>query len=175
MELLPAFAISLGFLVARLISRAERRWPQHAQLVLLAAIVIILINTFALIRHTPLVLAEAIENSRTRIPFEAAYATALNQLPPQGPILVWTSDHIGAFQRAGIPLRRTINESDYYQWNAALRHPAQSAEWVITSDHDAVEQAVKAHPEGLKLLDIVCSSGQPCVRFYHSSEYVSEK
>jgi hypothetical protein len=175
MELLPAFAISLGFLVARLISRAERRWPQHAQLVLLAAIVIILINTFALIRRTPLVLAEAIENSRTRIPFEAAYATALNQLPPQGPILVWTSDHIGAFQRAGIPLRRTINESDYYQWNAALRHPAQSAEWVITSDHDAVEQAVKAHPEGLKLLDIVCSSGQPCVRFYHSSEYVSEK
>lgn len=171
MELLPAFAISLGFLVARFITRAERRWPAHAPLALLAAIVIILVDTSALTRGTPLVLAEAIENARTRIPFETAYATALDRLPPQVPILVWTSDHIGAFQRAGIPLRRTINESDYYAWNAALQHPAQSAEWVIASDQDAVAQAVAAHPEGLKLLDIVCSTGQPCVRFYRSTRY----
>ena len=53
MELLPAFALSLGFLVARLITQAERRWPRHAPLVLLAAIVIILINTATLIHKTP--------------------------------------------------------------------------------------------------------------------------
>jgi len=121
------------------------------------------------VRSTPLVLREAIENSRTRIPFEGAYARALEQLPPRGAILVWTSDHIGAFQRAGIPLRRTINETDYYEWIPALQHPAQSAAFVIAADHDAVAQAVAAHPEGLTLLDIVCSSGQPCIRFYRST------
>jgi hypothetical protein len=169
MEMLPAFALSLGFLVARLITRAQVRWPRHAPLILLAAIVLIILDSSALIRGTPLVLAEGIENSRTRVPFETAYARALQQLPPQGMILVWTSDHIGALQRAGIPLRRTINETDYYQWKPALEHPAQSAAWVIASDNDAVAQAVTAHPEGLKLLDIVCSSGQPCVRFYRST------
>ena len=169
MEMLPAFALSLGFLAARLVKRAEYRWPRHAQLILLAAIVAILINTAALIRGTPLVLAEGIENSRTRIPFETAYAAALQHLPKHGMILVWTSDHVGAFQRAGIPLRRTINETDYYQWNAALAHPAQAAEWVIAADHDAVAAAVAAHPEGLHLVDIVCSTDQPCLHFYHSN------
>src|SRR6202042_2653379 len=94
----------------------EKRWPRNAQLILLAAIVLILVGCSLLIRSTPLVLREAIENSRTRIPFEQAYARALEQLPSRGEILVWTSDHIGAFQRAGIPLRRTINETDYYEW-----------------------------------------------------------
>ena len=171
MEMLPIFALSLGFLVAWLITRAESRWPRHAQLILLAAMVLIMVDTAALLRATPLVLGEAIANSRTRIPFEAAYARALDQLPPEGPILVWTSDHIGAFQRAGIPLRRTINETDYYQWKAALAHPAQSAQWVIAADHDAVSAAVAAHPQGLTLLNIVCSSGQPCVKFYRSDLY----
>ncbi len=169
MEMLPVFALSLGFLVARLLTRTEQRWPRHAQLILLAAMVLIMVDSIVVMRSTPIVLGEAIANSRTRVPFEAAYARALDQLPPQGAILVWTSDHIGAFERAGIPLRRTINETDYYQWNASLQHPAQSAAWVIAADHDAVAQAVAAHPEGLKLIDIVCSTGQPCVKFYRST------
>jgi hypothetical protein len=169
MEMLPIFALSLGFLVAWLMNTTEKRWPRYAPLILLAGIVLIILDCSTLIRSTPLVLREAIENSRTRIPFEQAYAHALQQLPPNGVILVWTSDHIGAFQRAGIPLRRTINETDYYQWKPALEYPAQSAAFVITSDHDAVAQAVDAHPEGLTLLNIVCSTGQPCIRFYKSS------
>jgi len=147
----------------------RKRWSRYAPLILLASIIFIIVDCRTLMRSTPLVLREAIENSRTRIPFEQAYARALEQLPPRGEILVWTSDHIGAFQRAGIPLRRTINETDYYQWIPALQHPAQSAAFVIAADHDAVAQAVAAHPEALTLLDIVCSSGQPCIRFYRSN------
>ena len=169
MEMLPIFALSLGFLVAWLMNMTEKRWPRYAPLILLAGIVMIILNCSALIRSTPLVLREAIENSRTRIPFEQAYARALEQLPPNGTILVWTSDHIGAFERAGIPLRRTINETDYYQWKPALEHPAQSAAFVVAADRDAVAQAVAAHPEGLTLLNIVCSTGQPCIRFYRSN------
>lgn len=169
MELLPIFALSLGFLAAWLMNMMEKRWPRYAPLILLAGIVLILLDASALLRATPIVLKEAIANSRTRIPFEQAYARALQQLPPNGPILVWTSDHIGAFERAGIPLRRTINETDYYRWKPSLDHPAQSAAFVIAADHDAVAQAVAAHPQGLTLLNILCSTGQPCVRFYRSS------
>jgi len=169
MEMLPIFGLSLGFLVAWLMGLMEKRWPREASLILLAAMVLIIVDCSALMRSTPLVLREAIENSRTRIPFEAAYARALDQLPAEGTILVWTSDHIGAFQRAGIPLRRTINETDYYQWKPALEHPAQSAAFVIAADQDAVARAVKAHPQGLTLVNIVCSTGQPCVRFYRSN------
>lgn len=168
MEMLPAFALGLGFLAAWLIERAELRWPTHAQLILLASMLLIFIDTAVLIHATPLVFGEAIVNSKTRVPFEAAYARALEQLPPTGKILVWTSDHPGAFERAGIPLRRTINETDYYRWKPALDHPAQSAAFVVASDHDAVAQAVAAHAQGLTLIDIVCSTGQPCVRFYRS-------
>ncbi len=169
MEMLPIFALSLGFLAAWLMNTTEKRWPRYAPLILLTGIVLILLDASALLRATPLVLKEAIANSRTRIPFEQAYARALEQLPPNGPILVWTSDHVGAFERAGIPLRRTINETDYYHWKPALDHPAQSAAFVIAADHDAVAQAVAAHPQGLTLLNIVCSTGQPCIRFYRSS------
>jgi hypothetical protein len=169
MEMLPIFALSLGFFVAWLVGLTEKRWSRYSPLILLAAIVLIIVNCSAVMRATPLVLREAIENSRTRIPFEQAYARALEQLPPQGEILVWTSDHIGAFERAGIPLRRTINETDYYQWIPALKHPAQSAAFVIAAGHDAVAQAVEAHPQGLTVFNIVCSTGQPCVRFYRSN------
>jgi hypothetical protein len=168
MEMLPGFALGLGFLVTWLIARAETRWHRHAQLILLASMLLIFADSAFLIRSTPLVLGEAIANARTRVPFEAAYARALERLPPEGKILVRTSDHPGAFERAGIPLRRTINETDYYRWTPALQHPAQSAAFVIASDHDAVAKAVAAHPQGLSLINIVCSTGQPCVRFYRS-------
>ena len=69
-------------------------------------------------------------------------------------------------QRAGIPLKRTINENDYYQGPPALEHPAQSAAIVVTTEGDAVARAVAAHPEGLTLVDVVCSTGQPCARIY---------
>jgi hypothetical protein len=169
MEMLPAFALSLGFLVARLMYRTERRWPRYAPMLLMGTLLLMVVDGVALLHESPLVLREAIANSRTRISFEKAYATVLDELPRQGTILAYMSNHVGAFQDAGIPLRRTINETDFYQWKAALQHPAESAEWVIAVDHNAVAEAVKEHPEGLKLMSIVCSTGQPCVRFYQST------
>ena len=68
----------------------------------------------------PLVLKEALVNSTTRVPFERNLALVLEDLPPGAPILMQESDHIGALQDAGIPLRQTINESDYDSWHAAL-------------------------------------------------------
>jgi hypothetical protein len=135
--------------------------------------VLIVANSALLLRARPLVLDEAIANSRTRIQYEVAYANALAALPPNSIILAYTSEHVGAFQRAGIALKRTINESDYYEWAPALKNPAQAADYVIATDSDRVAQAVAAKPDSLTLINIVCSTGQPCARFYRSDRRVS--
>jgi len=119
----------------------------------------------------PLVLKEALVNATTRVPFERNLALALNDLPPGAPILMQESDHIGALQDAGIPLRQTVNESDYDSWHAALGDPKDHAEFVVAFAGDAVSKAVAEHPEGLRELSILCTTGQPCARIYQSERY----
>ena len=81
------------------------------------------------------------------------------------------SDHVGALQDAGIPLRQTINESDYDSWHAALQMPAEHAAFVIALAGDEVSKAVQQHPEGLQELTIMCSTGPPCARIYQSLRF----
>jgi len=81
------------------------------------------------------------------------------------------SDHVGALQDAGIPLRQTLNENDYDSWHAALQAPADHAAFVVALAGDAVSQAVEEHPEGLQELTILCSTGQPCARIYQSQRF----
>jgi hypothetical protein len=169
MELLPAFALFLGFLVAWLSALADRK-KQHTGLAVVAIAALLIVADYAmLVRAKPIVFQEAEANSATRIPFESALSRALKELPRARRILMYTSEHIGALQQAGIPLKQTINEGDYYQWPGALANPAGAAPWVVAIDGDAVSQAIKAHPQGLEIQDVICSTGQPCARIYHSS------
>jgi hypothetical protein len=172
MEMLPVFALSLGFLVAFISDRTARYRPTIARWIPATVALLIVANNAVLLRATPLVLDEAIANSRTRIPFEVAYAHALQLLPQDATILAYTSDHIGAFQRAGIALKHTINETDYYQWEPALKDPAKAADFVVTTDGDPVAKAVASQSQGLTLINIVCSTGQPCVRVYSSDRHL---
>jgi hypothetical protein len=119
----------------------------------------------------PLVLKEALVNATTRVPFERNLAVVLEDLPPGVPILMAESDHIGALQDAGIPLRQTINESDYDSWHVALEDPAGHAAYVIAFSGDAISKAVAEHPAGLQELTILCGTGQPCARVYQSDRY----
>jgi len=173
MEMLPAFALFSAMLVGWTLDLTRKKTPKAEPWVLFAVFLAIAINSAALARATPLVLQEAIANSRTRIPFEQAIARTLFPLSVRvpGPILMYTSEHIGALQRAGIPLKRTINEGDYYQWSGALRGPAVAASLVVAIDGDAVAKAVKEHPEGLELLTVICSTDQQCARIYLSQEW----
>ncbi|HET8636789.1 MAG TPA: glycosyltransferase family 39 protein [Acidobacteriaceae bacterium] len=168
MEMLPVFALALGFLAAWIARQASNRRPALGAWAIGILAALILANCYLLVRATPLVLREMIANSRTRIPFEVAYARGLQSLPSDSIILAYTSEHPGAYQRAGVPLKRTINESDYYRWKPALADPAKAADYVITTDDDPVAKAVAAHPADLTLIDIICSTGQPCARIYHS-------
>ncbi len=169
MEMLPAFALSLAWLVFQASAWLRARSPRAAGYAVIAAAGLFVANDAALAHEGPLVLGEARVNSRTRIPFEAGLARALDQLPPSGLILMYTSDHIGAVQQAGIPLVRTVNDSDWLLWQRALADPARAARFAVALDGDPVAAAIKARPEGLQILDVICSTGQPCARIYEST------
>jgi len=170
MEMLPVFAFFVAAFAGWLMDAVRIFDRRAAGWVLAAMFGLIVLNSVVVTRANPLVLQEALANSRTRIPFEQALARSLEPLSrrAKGPILMYTSEHIGALQRAGIPLKRTINEGDYYDWPGALRDPAGAASLVVAIDGDAVATAVKEHPEGLELLTVICSTDQQCARIYVS-------
>jgi hypothetical protein len=203
METLPAlalFACVAAAEVERRFSRprgAEAGGAVRVRPVYLVALALVLVNPVAMIygtaavewcvshvRHRPstalaiysppLVLKEALVNASTRVPFERNLALVLEDLPPGVSILMAESDHIGALEDAGMPLKQTINETDYDSWHAALGDPAGRAAYVIAMDGDAVATAVAEHSGGLSELSIICTTGQPCARIYQSERYMTQ-
>lgn len=161
-----------------------------AEALLPASLILIVLNTFLMfgtvgtlyeaithrkpwvwVGRPPLVFDEAVVNSRTRIPFERAIAAELLRAPGNATIMIDTTDHIGAVQDAGIPLRRLISPLDSQRFDEAKSAPALHANLVVAMDRDPVAAAVKAHPEGLAEIEILCHTGQPCARIYRSDAF----
>jgi hypothetical protein len=174
MELLPALAVSMFLAVEWVQLRWSRSQPRKASLLHPIALAVIALNTVVMMYFVPLVLKEGIVNSTTRISLEKGIARELRMLPPGVPILMYNSDHIGALQDAGIPLKQTLNEGDYVSWKAALDDPAKQAAYVIAIKGDPVSKAVDANSRGLTELMVLCTTGQPCARIYRSDVYGSE-
>lgn len=187
MELLPGFAI-FGALLASGAFRAFRLWRRRRNLrsthglriavprietgAFILLLLLIGLNCFLLLRPGPLVFREAWANSRSRIPFDRALSNALLSLPGQGAILIDASRTAGAIEQSGIPLRRTVNEADPRAWREALQNPAQSAPAVVALDGGPLAKAIKRKPEGLDLIQIICSTGEPCARIYRSTIFL---
>ena len=171
MEMLPALAIFACIAAGWLQQRWSSSQPLLVRLMPPVALFLVASNTIAMMYRVPLVLKEAMMNSTTRIAFEQAIADELKTFPPGVPILMYNSDHVGALQRAGIPLKQTISETDYDTWKVALADPAKHAAYVVAIAGDPVSSAVTAHPDGLNELVVVCTTGQPCMRVYRSSHF----
>jgi hypothetical protein len=171
MELLPALAVFAALALGRLDERWKTSLPLGARLLQPVTILLVVLSAVGMMYRIPLVLKEAQVNAVTRVAFEAAVARELKSLPAGVPILMYNSEHIGALQQAGIPLRQTLNEGDYDSWKAALDAPARNAAYVVAMAGDPVSQAVAGHPQGLTELTVLCTSGQPCARIYRSEIY----
>ncbi|MGA9425265.1 MAG: hypothetical protein WBV33_09320, partial [Terracidiphilus sp.] len=68
----------------------------------------------------------------------------------------------------GIPLRQTVNESDKEFYQAALADPAGHAGVVLAFAGDEIDQAARAHPQGLKLVARFQWPGQASASLYVS-------
>jgi len=178
MEMLPAFAV-FGALTAERIglwlSGKTESWAKlTARFLQPAAMVLCVANCVAMMYAVPLVLKEGIVNAATRVPFEHQLSVVLDEIPRDVPVMMSTSAHVGAVQVAGRSLKSMVSEGDDQSWQIALKDPAANAAYVISMVGDPVEAAVKAHPEGLTELEVICSRGQPCARVYQSKVWVPQ-
>jgi hypothetical protein len=156
LQLLPAVAVFVAALFESLAIL-----PRARVAAIVAGFALIAGSSLASWRGTPICQREAQVNSVTRVPFERALARELARLPATARFLMFTGSHPGALQAAGIPMRRTVNESLHPEWEQALADPAAAADYV-----DPVAAAVAAHPQNLEVLVIVETPGQGRATIY---------
>ena len=159
LQLLPAFSVGFAILLyASVRSILEIRLRAASAFVLVAFVV----ASYASIwRSSPITLQEAQINMRTRNQLENELAVWLEHLPANTTLLMYLGDHVGAIQRAGLPLSRTINEGNHRVWKQptdpeglwerALANPSHYADYVLAFEGDPVWKAV----HDLKLQEIV--------------------
>ncbi len=171
MEMLPVLALFGTYALVLLVERLGELRPLAVRFVQPVALMLVALNLVLMVHATPLVLKEAMVNSRGRMALEQPLAQQLMTFLPGSTILMENSEHVGALQTAGIPLKQTIGPSDYYRWRDAMRAPAETANYVVAVAGDDIAKAVARHPEGLTELTILCSTNQPCVRVYQSDRF----
>jgi hypothetical protein len=156
---------ALGFSLA---ARAghSRAWRAAA---VMAALIFLGGSYTSAWRATPICIREARANGSGRQRFELALAHEIEKLPPAARLLMSTGDHPGALQRAAIPLRRTINETNHPAWEQALADPAHHADYVVALEGDAVARAVLRHAESLDPVAVVDTPRQPRTTLYKST------
>jgi hypothetical protein len=171
MEMLPAFALGLGFaaqFALGAVSSFKPRWAGYAAGLLFAMAAL---NAMQMVRERPLVYVEGTKNIEARRPLERTIPPALWALLAERPnamVLMDTSVYPEIVALTGIPLRQTINESDLKIYRDALASPAARADIVLAFDGDEIDRAVKAHPEGLRAVGRFSAPGPPTGTIYLS-------
>jgi hypothetical protein len=172
LQLLPLFAVCGAIIVASLLDRAR---SNSTSCVMAGAAVLLVSASYASVwRSQPIAYHEAWVNSRTRLALEAALARELVKLPPDSTILMYSGDHVGALQQAGIPLRRTINEGNHRPWKKpsdpeglwerTLADPARYADYALAMQGDPVDEALSGRH--LQTLVKIHTTGQPEATLY---------
>jgi hypothetical protein len=174
-EMLPAFAVFVAIAAYGLMRFAatNRTRLVIATTVFLAMPAVSYVQVF---RAGAVSNEEAVINSRTRIALETELARHLQALPPTSTFVMYVGGHVGAFQQAGIPLARVINEGNHRPWKRpsdpdglwekALQHPAAYADYVIAFDGDPV--AIGVERSELTALAILRVTGQPQATIYRT-------
>src|SRR6185437_13591318 len=130
MEMLPAFAVGLGFIAQLMIAVFREFKRSLVPFAATAIYAIVSVNAWAVLRDHPLTYIEGTKNIESRRAFEVEIPPALRSLlatRPGGMVLMETSVYPNLVAFTGIPLRQTINESDKEYYSAALAAPATHA------------------------------------------------
>ena len=171
MELLPAFALSLGFVAHFFLAGVcafKLQWVKYASVLLVALAVW---NEWKVTAENPLIYIEGIKNIEARRPLEQQIPSVLRALlatRPGGLVLMKTSVYPNLVAFTGIPLRQTLNEGDGKYYSGALASPAKHAAIIVAFDGDEIDKAVKAHSTGLTAIGRYSAPGQPTGTVYVS-------
>ena len=151
LEILPAFAVFAALamhFVAGLVQNSTGK-----SLVRVAVFIFVAGSYWSVWHARPVCYREAWINSHSRIALESELAATLKTLPANSTILMYLGDHVGALQRAGIPLQRVINEGNHRTWRQpadpqglwerALSNPGGLADFVIATEGDLISTSVQ--------------------------------
>jgi hypothetical protein len=180
LELLPAIAVFVAA-IPWAVSRLHRRWLAVVTTLVLFLAVLLAFSSSAwcFSRRSqdrnwgrkwmiPICYREAWANSRSRRQLEAQVAQALEAIPQDSTILMYTSDYVGAIQKSGIHLDHTVSECTRFAWDSARSAPFMGADYIVAVAGDPVAEAVAINPRGLTKVAIVRTPGKPEVTIYRS-------
>jgi hypothetical protein len=152
LQLLPAVAVCSAVVLDALFSTIRSLRMQQAIALIAAGF---WFWTSVQTAGNPASFLEARENMRGRVALQERLAVELQRLPASASILMALRDFPGAPQRAGVPLRRLINENDqrfWIQprdedglWTRALQNPQQYADYAVGFAGDPVDAAAAQH------------------------------
>ncbi len=181
LELLPAIAVFVA-VIPFAVSRLHRRWLTVGATAALLIIALLAYSSSAWCfskrsqEHSwgrkwmiPICYREAWANSRSRLQLESQVAQALMPIPDDSTILMYTSDYVGAIQKAGIHFKRVISESTFIAWDSARSAPFAGADYIVAIAGDPVAEAVRVNPRGLTKVAIIHTLGKPEVTIYRGS------
>jgi hypothetical protein len=174
LEMLPAFAVFIGIGAYGLIRFVS---TTRSRLVITILFLAFVSASYVQVwRKDPVSFEEAVVNSRSRIALESAVAARLELLPSDSTFLMYSGDHVGALQQAGISLSRVINEGNHRPWRGAsdpnglweraLKDPSAYANYVVAFDSDPVASSVNRND--LATLVIVRVTGQSQATIYRT-------
>jgi 4-amino-4-deoxy-L-arabinose transferase-like glycosyltransferase len=172
LELLPAIAVFTAVTAYFLLSLAQNN---KARTYAVCLMLILVAASYGFIwRAQPICFREAWANSRSRIAFETELAANLRKISPDSTLLMYLGDHVGALERAGIPLRRVINEGNHRPWQhpsdpdglweRALANPPQYADYVVAMEGDPVARDVQT--QQLSSMVVIRTVGEPAATIY---------
>jgi hypothetical protein len=177
LELLPAFALGVGFAAAFALAAIREFKPKLIPIAAGVMILVVAVNSFVVLRDRPIVYVEGTHNIESRQPFELEIPPAMRAVlatRPGGPVLMNTSVYPQIVASSGIPLRQTINEGDQALYTDALAAPAERAAVVLAFAGDQIDHAVKAHPAGLREVGRFTPPGQPAGTLYVSDTWQAQ-
>jgi len=177
LELLPAFALGVGFAAAFVFAAVREFKPQAVRAAAVVMFGIVIWNAAEMLRERPVVYLEGTKNIESRRAFEIEIPPLLRTVMaqrPGGQVLMNTSVYPNIIAFSGIPLRQTINEGDQVLYSDALAAPASHAAAVLAFEGDQIDTAVKAHHEGLRRVGRFTAPGQPAGTLYVSDTWPAQ-
>lgn len=174
LQLLPAFSIFLPVAIASAAVHTTNAMVRRG--VVAIAAVFLMASYVWVWRGTPVCYREAWINSRTRLALESQLAEQLAQLPPESSFLMYLGGHVGALQKAGIPLARSVNEGNHRVWvqpsdpdglwERSLADPAAHVDFVVAIGGDQVADAIRG--KNLPVVATIDVPGQPTATLYRA-------
>ncbi len=172
MELLPALALGVGFVASFVIGAVRDFKPQWAKYAAGVLFALVALNAWQVLREQAAGLRRRHQEYRSAPALSDCDSSCVARAAG---LAAGRHDSDGDFGRSGdCSAHRNPSAADDQRGRpgnlgrGALKAPAQHAAIVLAFDGDAVDRAVKAHPEGLKAIARFTAKGQPSGTLYVS-------